>query len=149
MREGDNASPQPDRERVHPLVLVVASSGRRRDVLSRCVQRQAPGSRIEVADSYFDAMARAMRLPAHLLILDLSLDSVLMPALSRFLAASAPQVEVYVFDDAVDPVDASGQPALREDGPAMTLLQTSLRAYTSGQPLARAQRPPLARDREG
>lgn len=107
-----------------------------------------PDSRIEVADSYFDAMAHAMRLPAHLLILDLSLDSVLMPALSRFLEASAPQVQVHVFDDAVDPADASDQPALREDSPAMTLLQTSLQAYTSGQPLARAQRPPAARDRE-
>jgi hypothetical protein len=137
-----------DNTRLQPLVLVVASSGHRREVLSRCVRRQAPGSRIEWADSYFDAMAQSMRLPAHLLILDLSLDSVLMPALSRFLETSAPQVKVHVFDDAVDPVDASGQPALQDDGPAMTLLQTSLRAYTSGVPLARAQRPPSARDRE-
>ena len=135
----DDASPQ-------PLVLVVARSGRRREALSRCVRRQAPGSRIEVADSYFDAMTQSMRLPAHLLILDLSLDSVLMPALSRFLEASAPQVQVHVFDDAVDPVDDSGQPALQDDGPAMTLLQTSLRAYASGQPVARAQRPPPARE---
>jgi NADPH-dependent ferric siderophore reductase len=148
MRDRDSTSPQPDRKDAHPLVLVVASNGRRREVLTRCVRRQAPGSRIEVAGSYFDAMAHAMRLPAHLLILDLSLDSVLMPALSRFLEASAPQVQVHVFDDAVDPVDASGQPALRDDGPAMTLLQTSLQAYTTGQPLARAQRPPPARDRE-
>lgn len=144
MRDRDNVSPQPNRGHGHPLVLVVASSGHRREALSRCVRRQAPGSRIELADSYFDAMAQAMRLPAHLLILDLSLDSVLMPALSRFLEASAPQVQVHVFDDAVDPVDESGQPALQDDGPAMTLLQTSLRAYTRGLPLARAQRPPPA-----
>jgi hypothetical protein len=135
----DDTSPQ-------PLVLVVASNGRRREVLSRCVRRQAPDCRIEVVDSYFDAMTQSMRLPAHLLILDLSLDSVLMPALSRFLEASAPQVQVHVFDDAVDPVDDSGQPALQDDGPAMTLLQTSLRAYASGQPVARAQRPPPARE---
>lgn len=142
MRDRANASPQPDHEDTHPLVLVVAGSGSRREALSRCVRRQAPGSRIEVAGSYFDAMAHAMRLPAHLLILDLSLDSVLMPALSRFLEASAPQVQVHVFDDALDPVDETGQPALQDDSPAMALLQASLRAYTSGLPIARARRPP-------
>jgi hypothetical protein len=142
MPDRANANPQRDHGDAHPLVLVVAGSGRRRDALSRCVRRQAPDSRIEVADSYFDAMACAMRLPAHLLILDLSLDSVLMPALSRFLEASAPQVQVHVFDDALDPVDERGQPVLQDDGPAMTLLLTSLRAYASGLPLARARRPP-------
>lgn len=140
MRVRDSTIPQPDSKDVHPLVLVVASNGRRREVLTRCVRRQAPGCRIEVAASYFDAMTRAMRLPAHLLILDLSLDSVLMPALRRFLETSAPQVQVHVFDDAIDPVDETGQPSLQDDGPAMTLLQQSLQAYANGLPLARAQR---------
>jgi hypothetical protein len=132
MRDRDSTSPQPDSNDVHPLVLVVASSGHRREVLTRCVRRQVPGCRIEVEASYFDAMTRALRLPAHLLILDLSLDSVLMPALRRFLEASAPQAQVHVFDDAIDPVDEMGLPSLQDDGPAMTLLQTSLQAYTNG-----------------
>jgi hypothetical protein len=146
MGERAHTNPQTQPETGSPLVLVVASSGHRRDALSRCVRRQMPDSRIEAADSYFHAMALAMRLPAHLLILDLSLDSVLMPALSRFLEASAPQVQVHVFDDAADPVDHNGLRALKDDSPAMTLLQAALQTYLSGQPLARAQRPVTTRD---
>lgn len=123
------------------LVLLVAGSGRRRDALRRCVWARLPGCRIEMADSYFDAMAQASHLPEHLLILDLSLDSVLVPALLRYLADAAPQAQVHVFDDSRDPLGENGQPALRDDSPAMALLRESLLAFAGGRPVARAQRP--------
>lgn len=123
------------------LVLLVAGSGRRRDALRRCVKEQLPGCRIEVADSYFDAMAQATHLPAHLLILDLALDSVLVPALQRFLASAAPQAQVHVFDDPVVAPDGTGQPAVHDEAPSMALLRASLRAFAMGQPIAAAQRP--------
>ena len=73
--------------------------------------------------------------------LDLSLDSVLVPALLRYLADTAPQAQVHVFDDSRDPLDENGQPALRDDSPSMALLRASLLAFAAGQPVARAQRP--------
>lgn len=134
------------RDNSEQLVLLVASSGRRRDALRRCVWARLPGCRIEMADSYFDAMAQVAHLPAHLLILDLSLDSVLVPALQRYLANAAPQAQVHVFDDSVDPLDENGQPALRDDSPSMALLRASLLAFAGGRPVARAQRPPHGGD---
>lgn len=110
-------------------MLVVAGSAHRREALRRCVLQQAPGSRIEVAESYFDAMAHATRLPAHLMVLDLALDSVLMPALRRFLQSAAPQVRVHVFDDSIDDNDL---PPLHDEGPSMRLLRAEVQAWADG-----------------
>jgi hypothetical protein len=73
-----------------------------------CIDRQAPGCQIDMVDSCFDAMARAGRMPAHLMVLDLALDNVLVPALKQYLSRAAPQVALHVFDDSRDPVGSSG-----------------------------------------
>ena len=51
---------------------------------------------------------RVRVLETHLLVLDLSLDSVLVPALKRFLARAAPQALVHVFDDSQDDAPGAG-----------------------------------------
>lgn len=83
-------------------VLLVVDDPQRRQLLQSCLEENLPGCSLEVVDSYFDAMTRATRMQARLLILDLSLDSVLVPALKRFLARAAPQVQVHVFDESLD-----------------------------------------------
>lgn len=89
-------------------VLLVVDNPRRQSLLQQCVRKNLPGCVIETVDSYFDAMARATRLQTHLLVLDLSLDSVLVPALKRFLARAAPQALVHVFDDSQDSAPGAG-----------------------------------------
>jgi hypothetical protein len=89
-------------------VLLVVDNPQRLALLQRCVQNNLPGCVIETVDSYYDAMARATRMQAHLLVLDLSLDSVLVPALKRFLARAAPQALVHVFDDSQDSAPGAG-----------------------------------------
>lgn len=89
-------------------MLLVVDNPQRHALLHRCVQRNLPGCLIETVDSYYDAMARATRLETHLLVLDLSLDSVLVPALKRFLARAAPQALVHVFDDSQDDAPGAG-----------------------------------------
>lgn len=89
-------------------VLLVVANPQRLALLQRCVQNNLPGCVIETVDSYYDAMARATRMQAHLLVLDLSLDSVLVPALKRFLARAAPQALVHVFDDSQDSAPGAG-----------------------------------------
>ncbi len=90
------------------LVLLVVGDPKRHAMLYRCVQKNLPACRIDVVDSYFNAMDRAIRMETHLLVLDLSIDSVLAPALQRFLARAAPQCLVHVFDDSLDgPTDAA------------------------------------------
>ncbi len=83
-------------------MLLVVEDPNRQALLTGCVQKHLPGCRIEMVDSYYDAMARATRLQTDLLVLDLSLDSVLVPALKRFLARAAPRALVHVFDDSLD-----------------------------------------------
>lgn len=61
---------------------------------------------MDVVDSHFDAVSRVTRMQPHLLVLDLSMDSVLVPALKRLLARASPQSLIHVFDDSMD--DASG-----------------------------------------
>lgn len=87
-------------------VLLVVQNPQRQALLYRCVQKNLPGCVIDTVDSYYEAMARATRMQTHLLVLDLSLDSVLVPALKRFLARSAPLAQVHVFDDSGDAPDA-------------------------------------------
>lgn len=89
-------------------VLLVVANPQRHAVLQRCVQKNLPGCVVETVDSYFDAMARATRMETHLLVLDLSLDSVLVPALKRFLARAAPRALVHVFDDSQDNAPGAG-----------------------------------------
>lgn len=89
-------------------VLLVVDNLQRLSLLQRCVQNHLPGCVVETVDSYYDAMARATRMQAHLLVLDLSLDSVLVPALKRFLARAAPQALVHVFDDSQDSAPGAG-----------------------------------------
>jgi hypothetical protein len=116
------------------LVLLVARNGPRRDALRRCVQECAPDSRIELADSYFDAMAQATHMPVHLLILDLALDSVLVPAFQRFLARAAPQARLHVFDDSNDMLEPTEPSEVDQaDAPAMEKLAAMLRVHADGR----------------
>lgn len=89
-------------------MLLVVDDPRRQALLKNCVHKHLPGCRVELVDSYYDAMARATRLQTDLLVLDLSLDSVLVPALKRFLARAAPQALVHVFDDSRDNAPGAG-----------------------------------------
>lgn len=89
-------------------MLLVVDDPRRQALLKGCVQKHLPGCRIELVNSYYDAMARATRMQTDLLVLDLSLDSVLVPALKRFLARAAPQALVHVFDDSRDDAPGAG-----------------------------------------
>jgi hypothetical protein len=89
-------------------VLLVVQDPARHHVMQRCVRENLPGCRIDVVTSYFDAMARASRMETHMLVLDLSMDSLLVPALKRFLARAAPQALVHVFDDSMDDAPGAG-----------------------------------------
>lgn len=89
-------------------VLLVVQDPQRQALLYRCVQKNLPGCVIDTVDSYYEAMARATRMQTHLLVLDLSLDSVLVPALKRFLARAAPRAQVHVFDDSSDDAPDAG-----------------------------------------
>ncbi|MDP1683840.1 MAG: hypothetical protein U1E02_33370 [Hydrogenophaga sp.] len=100
------AAPDPDAAPCR--VLLVVDDPGRQALLKGCVQKHLPGCRIEMVDSYYDAMSRATRLQTDLLVLDLSLDSVLVPALKRFLARAAPQALVHVFDDSQDSAPGAG-----------------------------------------
>lgn len=77
-----------------------------------------------MVDSCFDAMARVGRMPAHLMVLDLGLDNVLVPALKQYLTRSAPQVALHVFDDSRDPVHSPDRCA-----PSVLRLQADLQAF--------------------
>lgn len=101
-------------------ILLVVSDRQRHDQMQRCVLDHLPGCRIDVASSYFDAMARATRMETHLLVLDLSLDSALMPALKRFMARVAPLSLVHVFDDSMDSAPCS---APQGDRPSIVRLK--------------------------
>ena len=85
-----------------------------------------------MVDSYLDAMAQAPNLPTHLLILDMSMDNLLVPAFERFLARAAPQVRLHVFDDAQDPpyspVHASAGLA---EPLSLVALRTAVRCFAS------------------
>ncbi len=105
------------------MVLVTADASRRA-WLRACVDRQAPDCQIEVVDTCFDAMARATRMSAHLMVLDLTLDHVLVPALKQFLSRSAPHVTLHVFDDSKDVVAQSGRCAR-----SVERLQADLQAF--------------------
>lgn len=89
-------------------VLLVVGDPKRHALIQRCVQNHLPGCRIDVVDSYFDAMDRVIRMHTHLLVLDLSMDSVLVLALKRFLARAAPQSMVHLFDDSLDSAPDAG-----------------------------------------
>lgn len=119
----------PARPRAEPAHVVLVTGGRsRHDLMRACIDGQAPGCRIEVIDSCFDAMARAGRMPAHLMVLDLTLDSLLVPALKQFLTRSAPQVALHVFDDSQDPTNPA-------DGcrHSVTRLQADLQTFIDGR----------------
>jgi hypothetical protein len=109
--------------------LLVVSDWQRHDRMQRCVLDNLPGCRIDVANSYVDAMARATRMETHLLVLDLSLDSALVPALKRFLARVAPLSLVHVFDDSMD-----SAPDTSCDRPSITRLMQAIKALVSRQP---------------
>lgn len=118
---GSSASP--------PRVMLVVNDPKRHALLHRCVQNNLPGCRIDVVDSYLDAMERSIRMDAHLLVLDLAMDSVLVPALKRFLARAAPQTLIHVFDDSRDHALCAGIDCNR---PSVVLLKQSFSALTSG-----------------
>jgi len=109
--------------------LLVVSDRQRHDEMQRCVRDHLPGCPIGVADSYVDAMARATRMETHLLVLDLSLDSVLVPAIKRFMARVAPLSLVRVFDDSMDSAPGTGC-----DCPSITRLKQALKALASRLP---------------
>lgn len=118
---GSSASP--------PRVMLVVNDPKRHALLHRCVQNNLPGCRIDVVESYFDAMDHSIRMDAHLLVLDLSMDRVLVPALKRFLARAAPQTLIHVFDDSLDNALTAGIDCNR---PSVVRLKQSFSALTSG-----------------
>lgn len=109
-------------------VLLVVQNPQRQALLYRCVQKSLPGCVVDSVDSYYDAMARATRMQTHLLVLDLSLDSVLVPALKRFLARAAPRAQVHVFDDSGDDAPDAGTGCNR---PSIVQLKQSFAALSS------------------
>lgn len=111
------------------LVLVLATSAHRRDQLRDCVTQEAPDCHVQMVDSYLDAMAQAPYLPMHLLILDMSMDNLLVPAFERFLSRAAPQARLHVFDDALDPPYS---PVHAAAGLAEPLSLVSLRSAVRG-----------------
>lgn len=111
-------------------VLLVVDDPKRQALLQSCVQRHLPECCIDTVDSYYDAMARATRLQTDLLVLDLSLDSVLVPALKRFLARAAPHALVHVFDDAQDNAPGAATGCNR---PSIVQLKQSFSALTRGR----------------
>ena len=114
------------------LVLVLATSVHRRDQLRDCVTQEAPHCHVLMVDSYLDAMAQAPNLPTHLLILDMSMDNLLVPAFERFLARAAPQVRLHVFDDAQDPPYSPGHASAGRAEPlSLVALRTAVRCFAS------------------
>ncbi|MDR7152815.1 DNA-binding NarL/FixJ family response regulator [Hydrogenophaga palleronii] len=89
-------------------VLLVVEHPQRLDLMRRCVRELLPGCHVAVVDSHFDAVSRVTRMQTHLLVLDLSMDSVLVPALKRLLARASPQSLIHVFDDSMDGASGSG-----------------------------------------
>lgn len=114
----------------HCRVLLVAQDPERLEVMQQCARANLPGCRIDVVSSYFDAMARATRMETHLLVLDLSMDSVLVPALKRFLARSAPQSVVHVFDDSLDCAPCSGTDC---QNPSIVQMKQAFAALAAGR----------------
>lgn len=112
-----------------PRVMLVVDDPRRHALMQRCVRNHLPGCSIVVVDSYLDAMDRATRLETHLLVLDLSMDSVLVPAIKRFLARAAPQALVHVFDDSLDSAPGAATDCNR---PSIVRLKQSFHALASG-----------------
>lgn|GEM_PF-5281594 len=110
-------------------ILLVVSDRQRHDQMQRCVLDHLPGCRIDVAGSYFDAMAHATRMETHLLVLDLSLDSALVPAIKRFMARVAPLSLVHVFDDSMDSAPGTGC-----DRPSIARLKQVVEAMASRRP---------------
>ncbi|PKO65866.1 MAG: hypothetical protein CVU22_18055 [Betaproteobacteria bacterium HGW-Betaproteobacteria-16] len=109
--------------------MLVVDDPDRHALLQRCVQNNLPGCRIDVVDSYLDAMDRATHLEAHLLVLDLSMDSVLVPAIKRFLARAAPQALIHVFDDSLDSTPGAGTDCNR---PSIVRLKQSFSTLARG-----------------
>ena len=110
-------------------ILLVVSDRQRHEQMQRCARDHLPGCRINVSGSYVDAMARATRMETHLLVLDLSLDSVLVPALKRFMARLAPLSLVHVFDDSMDSAPGTGC-----DRPSIARLKHVVKAMASRRP---------------
>jgi hypothetical protein len=110
-------------------VLLVVGDPKRHALLQRCVRNHLPDCSIDVVTSYLDAMDRATRMDTHLLVLDLSMDSVLVPALKRFLARAAPQALVHVFDDSLDSSPGAGIDCNR---PSIVRLKQSFSTLTGG-----------------
>lgn len=116
----------------HCRVLLVVDDPQRQALLKGCVQKHLPGCSIDMVVSYYDAMARATRMQTDLLVLDLSLDSVLVPALKRFLARAAPQALVHVFDDSLDSAPGAATDCNR---PSIVQLKQVFTALDSDRPL--------------
>jgi hypothetical protein len=112
-------------------VLLVVGDPDRHALMQRCARSHLPCCHIDVVGSCLDALDRATRMEAHLLVLDLSLDSVLVPAFKRFLARAAPQSMVHVFDDSVE-----GSPDAEADGdrPAVVQLKKAFAALSDRNP---------------
>ena len=83
-------------------MLVVADAARR-EHLRAAVLRLTPDARIETAKSAVDAVLRsAQNQPTDLLVLDVAVDGIVGPALTRHLARIAQSTVVLVFGDATE-----------------------------------------------
>lgn len=92
-------APQSDASQAGParVVLVVNDAICRRRMLE-VIQDAAPQCQVEVVSGVLDGMARSTSMPAHLLVLDASVDRLVMATLVRYLARTAPAATVHVFD---------------------------------------------------
>ncbi len=83
-----------------PRVLLVVNDPLRRQLMQAAVALSAPHCHVEVVDNALDGMARSVRMPAHLLVIDVAVDRVIVPALVRYLSRVAPWVTVHLYDSA-------------------------------------------------
>lgn len=111
-----------------PRVLLAIADPVRREQLRSVLDRVAPHCRVDFTERAIDAVLRATRSPADLLVLDLDIGDVAGPALVRHMARVAPATVVLAFDENPERHPAGG-PRLWGWGDA----ETALRHWLAGR----------------
>jgi hypothetical protein len=107
----------------HARVVLVVNDPIRRGRMLDVIRDTAPQCQVEVVSDVLDGMARSTSMPTHLLVLDASVDRLVMAALVRYLARTAPGATVHVYDSLVgrtpdESLDNSEEPAAAADDSA-------------------------------
>jgi hypothetical protein len=84
--------------------MLVVRAPERRDHMLAALAECAPTAEVEVVDQMLDALTRAMRGQSQLMVIDVSLERPLAPAMRRYLKRTAPKVRVHLYDSLGDPV---------------------------------------------